>query len=181
MKKIVSKSWALILIIALSVMYEGCASKKQEQAKNQDTLQGLPLSDEATFSDIPVPQGFKLQRQQSYAFKDGELRIALLRYKSNEKLESTSWFYQDRMSQYQWEEIKIVDYEKNIQQYIKGGELCVVTIENVNEPFFGIFPIIKTQLTIQIIPLPDSYTKEPAEGTVDDYSTDKKAPVSTLK
>ncbi len=152
MKKVFFQSCSLIALIALFLVYAGCASK---QVSTEETP-GLMISDEITFSDIPVPEGFKLLRQQSYAFKDGQSRIALLRYKSGEKLNMTSMFYQDMMSQYNWEEVKIIDYEKNIQQYVKGDELCFITIENINEPFFGIIKMLKTQITIQLIPMPEN-------------------------
>ncbi|MDX9703795.1 MAG: hypothetical protein RBU23_12260 [Candidatus Auribacterota bacterium] len=137
---------ALICIETLSI--SGCASKN----KKKDAPGGIPLSNQITFSDLPVPKGFQLLRDQSYAYKDGQARIALLRYKGKGKIDDVSWFYQQNMADFQWKDINIIDYDKNIQQFVKGDESALVTIEKVNDPWFFIIPYHKILITIQLLP-----------------------------
>lgn len=154
---------AILILLAVSLNLTGCAKNKNTKGTEQPFM----ASNEFTFGDLPVPQGFKFMRQQSYAFKDGGSRIALLRYKGRKKFSTATMFYQNMMQNYQWEEVKIIDYEKNIQQFAKGSEICIITIENINEPFFGIFPIIKTQITIQLVPIPEMTEYEETIDTQD--------------
>ncbi len=167
---------AILLLSAVSLTLTGCAKNRNIS----DADQAFMASDEFTFGDLPVPQGFKFMRQQSYAFKDGDSRIALLRYKSRKKFDIATTFYQNMMQNYQWEEVKIIDYEKNIQQFAKGSEICIVTIENINEPFFGIIPFIKTQITLQLVPVPEmtentDITEKQDSASMESYTTQEEA------
>ncbi len=144
---------SMVCVVLLSVMLlslAGCATK----SKSQEGA-GMMLSDQVTFSDLPVPQNFKLLRDQSYAYKDGQARIALLRYKGKGKIDDVSWFYQQNMAAYQWQDVNMIDYEKNLQQFVKAGESALVTIERVNEPWFLIIPCHKIIITIQLMPRQD--------------------------
>ena len=146
MKKIFNCLSFLLMVCLVSSFISGCASNKK--AATPDEI----MSDQFTFSDVPIPSKFELLRDQSYAFKDGQARIALLRYKGKGKIDDISWFYQDKMAEFQWQEINIIDYDKNMQQFAKQEENCLVTIERINEPWFGIFPCHKILITIQLIP-----------------------------
>lgn len=112
----------------------------------------MGLSDQFTFSDLPVPQGYKLVRDQSYAYKDGQARIALLRYKGKGNIDDISWFYQQHMPEYRWEDVNIIDYDKNVQQFAKDQENALITIEKINEPFLFVIPVHKILVTIQLMP-----------------------------
>ena len=137
----------VVLLSAMLVCLAGCATK----SKSQEAA-GIMMSDQVTFSDLPVPQNFKLLRDQSYAYKDGQARIALLRYKGKGKIDDVSWFYQENMADCQWQDVNMIDYEKNVQQFVKAGESALVTIEKVNEPWFLIIPCHKIVITIQVMP-----------------------------
>jgi hypothetical protein len=154
-------------VFALSHL-TGCAAKKGETYT--DEYSGLNMSAEVNFSDIPVPQGFTFLREESYAYKDGGIRIALLRYKGSETINQTSVFYQSLMSQHQWTEIKLIDYKKTIQQYAKGSEMSIVTIERINQPFLFI-PIHKTLITIHLLPMPTASQASAASAAPSSAST----------
>ncbi|GEM_PF-1268844 len=150
MKKLI-KSGLICAALALAaytvLSTTGCAkNKKQAQIPQEYSGGGYTVSNDLTFSDIPVPKGFKLVRDQSYAFKDGQSRIALLRYKGKAKIDEISMFYQNTMQGYQWEEVKLIDYDKNIQQFVKENETCMVITEKTG----GLFS--KTLITIQLTP-----------------------------
>jgi len=158
MKEFFKGMSVLLIACLISGFVGGCASNKQ--AKTPDEI----MSDQFTFSDVPIPSEYKLLRDQSYAFKDGQARIALLRYKGKGKIDDISWFYQEKMADFQWQEINIIDYDKNMQQFSKQEENCLVTIERINEPWFGIFPCHKILITIQLIPQKQSSSMEQGAG-----------------
>ena len=158
MKKVFKVFSGLLVVCFISCFLSGCASNKE--AKTPDEI----MSDQFTFSDVPIPTEFKLLRDQSYAFKDGQARIALLRYKGKGEIDDISWFYQEKMSDFQWQEVNIIDYDKNMQQFSKQEENCLVTIEQINEPWFGIFPCHKILITIQLIPQKQNVSTEQGAG-----------------
>lgn len=154
----------------------GCATSQNTNSETNE-YEGLTISEEVNFSDVPVPSGFTFLRNESYVYKDGDARIALLRYKGSEKINPASIFFQTQMSRYQWREVKLIDYKQNIQQYMKGNELCIVTIERINTPFLFI-PIEKTLITIQLTPLPANQAYS-AQSTTQSTVPMSAAPVQT--
>ncbi|MCD6459856.1 hypothetical protein J7L67_04225 [bacterium] len=170
MREVIKGVAGLVIICFVSCFVSGCASNRQ--AKTPDEL----MSDQFTFSDVPIPSKFELLRKQSYAFKDGQARIALLRYKGKGKIDDISWFYQEKMSQFQWQEVNIIDYDKNMQQFSKQAENCLVTIEKINDPWFGIFPCRKILITVQLIP--QKQNSSAGQGAVLNKPPAKEAPAT---
>ncbi|MCB1194933.1 hypothetical protein KDK77_01995 [bacterium] len=138
----------IVCILFLMMNTAGCAGKKKAAAASNQ----LRISDQITFSDLPVPYGFKLERSQSYAFKDGDSRIAMLKYTGRTKLDQVSGFYQNNMESYGWQALTLIDFEKTMQQFGKGQEVCTVTIERGNRPLLGIIPYSRTIITMQLTP-----------------------------
>jgi len=165
-------SATLFLTACTLLSSSGCAKNKQQSAAvpQEYSGRGFTVSSELTFSDIPVPKGFKLMRDQSYAFKDGQSRIALLRYSGKAKIDEISMFYQDTMQGYQWEEVKLIDYDKNIQQFVKENETCMV----ITEKSGGLFS--KTLITIQLTP-----NQKQSSSRYEEPSYDRPQPVQRYK
>ncbi|HTY44572.1 MAG TPA: hypothetical protein VMD52_01080, partial [Patescibacteria group bacterium] len=60
------------------------------------------------FMDVPVPQGFHLLADDSYAFESAGLRMAMLRYKGNANIEQVTEFYKLQMPKYRWVLLNLV-------------------------------------------------------------------------
>ena len=176
--------WVLTAIIALHI--SGCANKKKSTA----SAMSYPASNQVTFSDLPVPYGFKLDRKQSYAFKDGESRIAMLKYIGRTKMDQVSGFYQNTMDAYGWQALKLIDFAKTMQQFGKSNEICTITIERGNKPLLGIIPYARTIITMQVtpnrVPLSESTSPVPYVPAVEtahqpEVTPVEQIPLSTLK
>lgn len=81
------------------------------------------------FEDIPVPSGYKIIEQESFAFQNDETRVALLKYSGSNIADQVVGFYKEQMPVYNWSPINIIEYERKILNYEKESESCIVTIE----------------------------------------------------
>lgn len=95
--------------------------------KNKMTLSVAPI---LKFDDIPVPAGFKLLAQESFAFQNDRNRVALLKYAGGKPADAVVAFYKDQMASFNWDVINIIEYEKRILNYENSYESCIVTVES---------------------------------------------------
>ncbi len=136
----------LILLFCLT----GCAAFTSIIQKDESEEHVLLEPDEIVavnpdlrFDDLPVPVGFLVDLQSSYAFKNQETRVALLRYVGRQSTLNLIQFFTEQMPRYNWTLINQVEFEKIVLNFEKGRESCIVMIE----PQKG-----KTLITISVAP-----------------------------
>ena len=87
------------------------------------------FSNDVTFEDIPVPAGFKLERNRSYSFQNDVTRVGRLAYEGHSSINHVLAFYQQQMPLHGWQELSYVDYRSSVRYYEKGGQSCILTVE----------------------------------------------------
>ena len=106
----------------------------------------LNRSTHPEISDIPIPQGFELDRSESTLHESKNMRFIDYRYEGNASVQNVVDFYNKQMPQYNWGEPQATLFEgHNILTFSKDKEVCTVTISRK-----GIIP--KTHLKIKITP-----------------------------
>jgi len=95
------------------------------------------------FNDIPVPAGFKVLENESFAFQNDATRVVLLKYKGARIADQVVQFYKEQMPMYNWNAINIIEYERRILNYEKGSESCIITVESLGR---------KSEIVIAISP-----------------------------
>lgn len=80
------------------------------------------------FMDVPVPQGFHLLADDSYAFESAGLRMAMLRYKGNANIEQVTEFYKLQMPKYRWVLLNLVRYGQTLINFDRENETCLITL-----------------------------------------------------
>jgi hypothetical protein len=119
---------ALTVALLLAGSIGGC--------KKGDQPGGVPaarFSNDVTFEDIPVPDGFTLERKNSYSFQNDVTRVGRLVYEGRSNLNNVLAFYQQQMPLHGWQEMSYIDYRSSVRYYQKEGQNCILTVE----PSFG--------------------------------------------
>ncbi len=121
----------------------GCAGKKKT-VKSGDTAAGF--SDIAyPFTDVPIPSGFKADRDRSFIYESGSgsVKVGRLYYSGWHGSQDVVKYYQNAMINKGWKMVNAMEHEGMILNYEKKGWVCTLII---TEPMF------KTHLEIQIGP-----------------------------
>jgi hypothetical protein len=138
----------LVLMLALSLF--GCASTDSKPQTNQAMLEPQAL---LKFGDIPVPVGFKMANQESYAFETSGIRVGVLKYRGKASSDLVVNFYKEQMGMYNWNLLNVVEYGQKQLNFDRESETCVV---NVNPHGSG------SVITITVGPKSQSYKKAKA-------------------
>ena len=122
---------SLILILIFSVA--GCAAIKGGDLSELEEEEGyaptaLAVTAKLRFSDVPVPAGFKLIQNKSFVFQTEGTRVALLKYSGRAKLQDLVDFYKEQMLLCNWELLNVVEYDRSVLNFERGGQTCIITI-----------------------------------------------------
>ena len=126
------KTMAAVLLCCVT---SGCASLNlgQRGQKGEDIFMDpqeiLTVNPDLRFDDLPIPVGFLIDIQSSYAFQNNEIRVALLRYVGKESVRTLIEFFKEQMPRYNWELLSQVEFEQTVLNFEKRGEICIVMIE----------------------------------------------------
>lgn len=127
------KSFPILISIFLLA---GCAtthdigSSELEAEEENFAATTLAVTAKLRFSDLPVPVGFKLIEDKSFVFQAEGTRVALLKYSGRAQLPDVVEFYREQMLFYNWELLNVVEYDRSVLNFERGGQTCIVTIES---------------------------------------------------
>ena len=143
-----SNHTGVILIILCSILFiSGCANMPMRRSESDSEINGAPMglavASRLKFDDVPVPNGFRIIREDSFIFQDSSVRIGLIKYAGRPNVEDLVNFYKDQMPLYNWNLINIVEYGRAVINFEREDQTCIVTVE----PY-----TTKTVLTIAIAP-----------------------------
>lgn len=115
------------VILSSLVILSGCASLFNNGSESSISA---PLEPNAIarFTDIPVPAGFKLQSESSYAFENSGTRVAMLRYKGKADIQGISNFYKAQMATHSWHLLNSLEYGQCMMNFDREEETCVVNL-----------------------------------------------------
>ena len=128
--------WLGLLLVA------GCATAG---ATSQQALPLAPLQAAATlkFSDVPVPVGFDVIENESFAFQNELARVGLLKYAGRPAIDRVVQFYREQMPLYNWGLLNVLEYEARILNFEKPDQTCIVTVGRRGD---------RTQITVALAP-----------------------------
>ncbi len=121
--------YRLVFCLALSVlMLFGCAGMSKQDKDPEGS--GL-LEPQATlkFADIPVPKGFQLVSQDSYAFENSGIRVGVLKYRGTADPEMVENFYKQQMIIYNWNLVNIIEYGQRLMNFERESETCNINLQ----------------------------------------------------
>jgi hypothetical protein len=118
---------ALITTLIFAMCFlSGCATTSQSAAPA--VTAALQPSAVVRFMDIPVPKGFHLLADDSYAFENAGLRMAMLRYKGAATIEQIVEFYKLQMPKYRWTLLNLVQYGQTLMNFDQENATCVISL-----------------------------------------------------
>jgi hypothetical protein len=100
-------------------------------AKKDKELGSVPILEPQTmakFSDIPAPNGFKFQGQESYAFESSGMRVAVLKYVGKADIDQVIAFYKEQMQMYNWNLLNIIEYGERLLNFERESETCIISL-----------------------------------------------------
>lgn len=130
---------ASIFILSLG----GCAGTKKGAGSPDSTAQ---FSDVAyPFTDVPIPSGFKADRDNSFVYESGSgsVKVGRLYYSGWHGAQEVVSYYQNAMINKGWKMINAMEHAGMILNYEKEGWVCTVIVTEA---------LVKTNLEIQIGP-----------------------------
>ena len=130
-----AKKTILAFSFILMMFCLGCATlgiQKGAAQKDEvflDPEEVIAVNPDLRFDDLPIPIGFLIDINNSYAFQNPETRVALLRYEGKDSLRSLIQFFIEQMPRYNWVLLNQVEFEKIVLNFEKAQESCIVMIE----------------------------------------------------
>ncbi len=135
------KNILIVGFILCLTFLTGCASFPiQRGGGPAKALEPAPL---LKFDDVPVPRGFKLLANESFAFHTEETRVGLLKYAGSPTADAVVLFYKEQMAQLGWTLLNVVEYGRRILNFDKIDQTCIITVEPT---------ATKTLVTISVAP-----------------------------
>lgn len=117
------------LFSAFSIFaFMGCAGLSQKESSASKSSGLLEPSTTQKFTDIPVPAGFKLLPQDSYAFESSGVRVGVLRYQGRGEADSVINFYREQMPIYNWTLLNIIEYGDRLMNFDRENETCIISL-----------------------------------------------------
>lgn len=120
------KMYRYLVIIFCLIFLAGCTSFPIQRTSPDKPLEPTPL---LKFSDVPIPQGFKLIANESFIFQNENGRVGLLRYVGSPTADQVVNFYREKMSQYGWFLLNVVEYGRRVLNFDKENETCIIFVE----------------------------------------------------
>ena len=138
MRRLVSQC----MFIGVLWLGTGCVSttSSSQQVTAMPSLQTATL---LKFPDVPVPVGFQLVDNESFAFQNTMMRVGLLKYTGRPTIDRVVQFYREQMPLHQWVLLNLLEYEARILNFDKADETCIITIGKRGD---------RTQVTIAVAP-----------------------------
>ncbi len=81
------------------------------------------------FSDLPVPDGFELQRDRSWAYNREDFRLTSYLYVGKARVSDVGVFFRDQMPISNWKlSSERLDFGVKVLKFHKGKEACSIEI-----------------------------------------------------
>lgn len=142
-----SKVFSLVTLYSLlSTFLIGCATVDRQRDAELGVAveeEKLEVSSDLKFEDLPVPCGFKLNKQESFIFQNDFTRMGVFKYIGKANTNKIVEFYREQMPLYNWGLINIVEHNDIILNFEKDRESCVITLKPM---------MTRTGLTIFLTP-----------------------------
>ncbi|MBN1793825.1 MAG: hypothetical protein JW844_02545 [Candidatus Omnitrophica bacterium] len=120
-----------ISVLLILCFLSGCASLPGRRSSSaKDDVRALEVASFLRFDDIPVPYGFKIQPEESFAFQNDFSRVGLLRYTGKTSADSLVLFYKEQMPLYNWRMVNIIEFGRRVLNFEKEDQNCIVMIES---------------------------------------------------
>lgn len=119
----------IVLVLASCII--GCATEGTARRSSLgETPQSLDVAMALKFKDVPIPTGFKLVANESFAFENDSLRVGALKYSGRAQADYVVTFFKDQMPLYNWRFLNLVEYGRRILNFDREDQTCVVVIES---------------------------------------------------
>ncbi len=133
---IIKKVFMLCSCFLAVLILSSCATTSYDSGYDRDGSvyaekgHSIGVASILRFDDVPVPAGFKVLEEESFAFQNDVTRVALLKYAGGKSADLVVMFFKEQMPMYNWSPINIIEYDRRILNYEKKSESCIITIES---------------------------------------------------
>ncbi|MBU0710087.1 MAG: hypothetical protein KJ793_05185 [Candidatus Omnitrophica bacterium] len=163
---------AIFLVIGIFVL-SGCTSTSKSTGMNTILEPQAILR----FGDVPVPVGFKLLLNDSYAFESAGTRVGVLKYYGKADADRLVEFYKAQMPIYDWNLLNVVEYGERLLNFERDDEICIISLL----PKFNLFRLNYLLATISIGPKSQRGVRSSKEILGESVRGSVKSPVKLIK
>lgn len=134
---------AIVMASFMLFSLGGCAGKKK--AVNSGEASAGFSGVAYPFTDVPIPSGFKADRDKSFIYESGSgsTKVGRLYYSGWNGTQEVVNYYQNAMINKGWKMVNAMEHGGMILNYEKKGWVCTLIVSEA---------ILKTHLEIQIGP-----------------------------
>lgn len=115
-----------LLFIIPAIILAGCTVISQDIEFDSASL--LQSQASLRFSDIPVPAGFNLILDESFAFESSGLRVGMLKYYGKAGLDELTEFYKSQMPLSGWSLLNVAGYSERVLNFERKAEICTISL-----------------------------------------------------
>ena len=126
-KKVFSCLAVPLAVLALGGCYNG---QLRIDGRSVDDLAVPGTTVEMQQADVPVPRGFTLMPNDSYAYTDGFRSVSLVYHAPDARVEDTAGFYLNQMRNSNWILVRDVGTNTRLLFFEKDRQECVVLIQS---------------------------------------------------
>lgn len=138
MKQISARFHKLVLILFVFGLFVLCRpyiSIASEESAAPKDIRPMPVSEFFKFENIPVPEGYKLDKKKSFVFRNDVLLVAFLTYKGKSKADKVAAFFKEQLPLYGWKLINVIEYGERVLNFEMDGQTCIITVDRKGKTF----------------------------------------------
>ncbi|MFH1354841.1 MAG: hypothetical protein ABIH19_01640 [Candidatus Omnitrophota bacterium] len=162
----------IFLLIGIFVL-SGCTSASKSTGMNT-VLEPQAI---LRFGDVPVPMGFELLMNDSYAFESAGTRVGVLKYSGKSDTDRLVEFYKSQMPTFGWKLLNVVEYGERLLNFERDEEICIISIL----PKFNLMKWNYLLVTISIGPKSQRAVRSSTEILSEPLRERVKSPVKPIK
>jgi hypothetical protein len=121
-------TFVVLGMILLLTAFAGCATTNNGSSSGYPQQPSMGMSNTMKFDDVPVPAGFRIINNESFAFQNDRMRVGLLKYAGSPDANGVVAFYKEQMPMYNWDLINVIEYGERIMNFERADQTCIITI-----------------------------------------------------
>lgn len=123
------------LILGSFFLCNSCLSMDEKESAVPKSVRPMSISEFFKFENIPVPEGYKLDKKKSFVFRNDVLLVAFLTYKGKSKADEVAGFFKEQLPLYGWKLINVIEYGERVLNFEMDGQTCIITVDRKGKTF----------------------------------------------
>ncbi len=117
------------ILVATSIAISSCTKTiTEEDITSQESSKESTVSMLYLFDDIPVPQGFKIDKEKSFIYRAGNQKSGILYLVGGMKPKKVKEFYLENLPAHGWKLLNLFEWKETFMNFMKEGWILNIQI-----------------------------------------------------